>query len=114
MLFAIVLFSSLPAMAYDEKGEYFATGASSCGEFVANRRADDYRAVRDGAWVAGYITAYNLLTPDTHSIAGTSDLSSMLLWLDNYCQAKPLNILPEAMQALTMKLRPKRHRSGQK
>ncbi len=90
----------------------------SCGQYVVardeGRRGDYINQNVFISWVAGYITAYNRQTPDTYSIRGQTDLSAMLLWLENYCKEKPLGTFAYAMALLTNKLHPKRIRRAPK
>jgi len=89
-----------PAMAKDSKGGYETQGVRSCGEWVKNRKEDSWPETVQRTWVAGYITAYNMQTPDVYSILGSTDLESALLWMDKYCQENPLKDLTDGMQAL--------------
>jgi hypothetical protein len=103
-----------PASAADKDGAYNTTGSRSCGDWVKERKEDGWPAVSLAAWVAGYITAYNLHTPDTWDIKGKTDVESVLLWIDNYCQSTPLSNLASAMDELTTLLWPDRTVSAPK
>lgn len=116
-LLLLVLMGAMPlAFGADSQGTYKVYGAASCGDYV------DERAKRDSSkqihysqtrfWVAGWITAYNSLAQDTNDIMGNADMPSVLLWLEGYCKANPLEHLSDAMQAFTIQQRPKRKRSA--
>ena len=104
ILFAIVT----PASALDKDTNYRVMGALSCGEWVKERKEDGWETVVTISWVSGYLTAYNLLAPDTYNILGNTDRESVYLWIDNYCQANPLNDLSDAMVHLAIELQPGR------
>lgn len=56
-------------------------------------------------WVLGYLTAYNEhVAPDGNISAGT-DADGLMLWLDSYCQAHPLDNLGTATSALVAELK---------
>ncbi|MCZ6732537.1 MAG: hypothetical protein O7B27_08315 [Gammaproteobacteria bacterium] len=90
----------------------------SCGTYVAardeGRRGKLYEENNHIGWAFGYLTAYNLLTPDTYDIIGQTDLSAILLWLENYCKRNPLARFAEAMVLLTDELHPERIRKAPK
>jgi len=100
------------ATAADSKRVYVTQGVRSCGEWVKNRKIASWEDSVMRAWIAGYITAYNLQTPDVKSILGSTDLESVLLWMDKYCQENPLKGLAQGMQVLTDELWPNRKRTA--
>ncbi len=90
----------------------------SCGQYVTTRdeaRRGDYREENlHSNWIAGYVTAYNRQTPDTYDIFGQTDISAMLLWLENFCKQKPLVSFAAATWLLTDELHPRRIRKKPK
>lgn len=88
----------------------------SCGQYVAARnegRRGEYRKQNiHVSWIAGYLTAYNRQTPDTYDIRGQTDMSAMLLWLENYCKQNPLTAFAQTVERLTDELHPKRIRKA--
>lgn len=110
-----MLLAFVSASATDKLGESFASVMTiTCGDYVEARKLPHtLRYAQNSAWIAGYITAYNRLTPDTYSIFGNSNLASVELWLDSWCMANPLRNLPNGMEALIVELYPKRHRTEQ-
>ena len=90
----------------------------SCGQYVTardeGRRGDLRDENRHINWIFGYVTAYNLQTPDTQDILGQTDREAILLWLENYCKQNPLTDFAEAMEPLTDELHPKRIRKAPK
>jgi hypothetical protein len=97
----------------DRKGAYRLYGSRTCSEYLqAKQEGNPVGGVAVDGWVAGYISAYNSIAPDTFNIMGGSDLGGALLWLKNYCEKQPLSELGEAMQLLIKELQPKRKRQG--
>ncbi len=86
----------------------------SCEQYVAARdkaRRGEYRDQNlHFSWMLGYLTAYNTQTPDTYDIQGQTDLSGILVWLENYCKQNPLHGFIDAMTLLMDELHPKRIR----
>jgi len=101
-----------PATARDKDDMYWVQGAISCGEWVKFRKEDSWEAIASKAWIVGYITAYNLQTPDVFDILGSTDTESAYLWMDKYCQENPLSHLAKGMRALTKELWPNRKRTA--
>jgi hypothetical protein len=90
----------------------------SCGQYVAardERRTGEHRAENLHInWIFGYMTAYNTQTPDTYDIQGQTDLSEILVWLEDYCKQNPLHGFIDAMTLLMDELHPKRIRKAPK
>jgi len=100
-----------PVIAADKDRYYWVQGAISCGDWVKDRKKGGWVLNDDTYWIAGYITAYNLLTPDVHNIMGNTDMDSIYLWMDKYCQENPLSNLAGGMEILTHELWPNRKRT---
>jgi hypothetical protein len=92
------------------------TGYDSCSEFIAaSDECHQGYCVRFAifrAWLQGYMTSYNIMTPDTFDIAGgkareASD-KSLEGWLENYCKQNPSKGFTEAVEELTIDLYPTR------
>jgi len=119
--FLAMLLFPLLVTASDKNGAYshmIATDDATCGSYVSARddarRGNHFRENKYGNWLAGYITAFNSLTPDTNDIKGTADMSSLLLWLENYCKQHPLIDFVGATEILMAELYPKRTRQAPK
>lgn len=63
-------------------------GVPSCGDWVKNRTEQGWRGVADMNWFWGYLTGLAMVS-DKNFLKGT-DNASLLLWMDNYCKANPL------------------------
>jgi len=112
LLVLVLLCVALPAFGADANRNYKTIGARSCGAYIDERnRLDDTRtmvAIED--WVAGWITAYNVQTPDTYDIMGSADLKSVMLWIEDWCKANPLKHLSNAMDSFAEEQYPSRKR----
>lgn len=100
------------AWASDKNGDYSVQGATSCGSYIEDRKNNEWAAVADLTWIAGYISAYNRMTPDTYDILGGTDLKGVSLWMENWCKANPLSNVSGGMAALTRELWPRRYRTA--
>jgi len=111
LILAAALLCALPgAWARDASGSFETVGAKSCAAFMRDHKAQRWAYNADTAWVTGYLTAYNALTPDTSNILGDTDVSGAMLWLQKYCQSFPTHGLADGMLALTAHLQPNRSR----
>jgi hypothetical protein len=71
------------------------SGTSSCGTWLADR-SDPF----DSNWVNGYLTGYQDGGAVSLTERQTSDVAARSGWIDNYCQANPLNDLTDAIKYL--------------
>lgn len=76
----------------------YGDGASSCGEWVEARKGGDWYSM--GHWMLGFVTA---ATYEGRKLRDTKAVS-MALWMDNYCQSHPLDIIAEAAVKLVVDL----------
>ena len=79
-------------------------GNTSCGTWITNRRTDPGTARFEFSWLQGYITGLNAGLPSTDSnygqVGASIDVDAAKVWVDNYCQAHPLNNLADAATEL--------------
>jgi hypothetical protein len=105
-----------------DKGQYairYPGAGDSCGKFVSARdearrgapsRENEYRL-----WLEGYITGISMAAPNTYDVAGSVDLDSMLLWVENRCKQTPLKPFTDTVEALVVEeLMPKRQHHAPK
>ncbi len=112
LILAAILLGAIPGVwARDASGSFATVDARSCATFLRDQQAHGWDYNADAAWVAGYLTAYNAVTPDTGDILGDTDMSGALLWLQGYCKAHPAQGLAEGLAALTAELHPRRLRT---
>jgi hypothetical protein len=75
-------------------------GARSCGAWMEDQR-DEYLALIDEAWVAGYLSGYNLTADDGVDLP---DRSGAHAWITKYCRTHPLDGIWKASGELVNEL----------
>lgn len=94
----------------DFLGRYSEEVAARNAHHIESRTSTPYFfAIRH--YVLGWLTAYNMLTPDTYDII-PNGIDGALLWLNNYCSANPLQSLDAGLQALTVEAYPSRQQKA--
>ncbi len=101
-----------PVTAADKDGLFWWQDKISCGDWVKGRKEDSWTQTAYIFWIGGYITTYNLHIPDVYNILGSTDMESVFLWMDKYCQENPLSNLSIGMIVLTNELWPNRKRTA--
>jgi hypothetical protein len=80
------------------------SGTVSCGTWVTNRSNNPDMVFMEFSWVQGFITGLNAGLPIESSnnghVGAHLDTNAAQVWLDNYCQAHPLDELSDASLAL--------------
>jgi hypothetical protein len=86
--------------------EVFGAGTVSCGTWTQARQARSIGAGAGAQWVAGYLSGLNVGTASAgrDALSGT-DFDGLMGWIDNYCQAHPLDPLVTAAHRLMIALR---------
>jgi hypothetical protein len=84
--------------------QVWGAGTVSCGTWATERRRDSFLSIDEFTWVQGYVTGLNSGLPSTDSNYGQVgvqlDPDAAKVWLDNYCQAHPLESLARAADSL--------------
>ena len=107
---------SLPAHARDFEGGYaaYGAGAKSCSIYLKalkkGGRESDYFA----DWLIGYLSAFNVIMPNTYNILGESSFASSQEWLVRNCRRYPKELFVNAAARLTETLYPMRYQSSLK
>lgn len=86
--------------AADAAGNYgiWGLGQSSCHQF--SKAVDDAQRREYKAYIAGYLTSFNRVTPGVHQATGTRTMLDNLAVLDGYCSANPMDSFDQALQHL--------------
>ncbi len=105
-----LLITANPLPAADAEGNYvvWGQGRASCHSFRKALGSDGESGFR--AWLMGYLTAYNAVTPDTFRVSGQRDMDALLDWLDDYCATHQLDSLDRATRFMVEALYPDRQR----
>jgi hypothetical protein len=87
-------------------------GNKSCGSWTEARRAHNSTADIFEGWVAGYLSGSNSIIASSPALgidilkeaSAQGDAQGLWAWIDNYCQAHPLNSTATAANALGSEL----------
>ena len=120
-LLAVVALCGWPAQSQglpDEKGNYEKLGVGNleCGVWTQARQTGDVYAVWWKTlilgWVQGFVSGFNLYSPDTIDINERSDAETIAGWVDTYCQEHPHDDIAGAAEAFLHKSKKKPLRTG--
>lgn len=111
----LLLLSSSHLQARDFEGGYavYGAGGDSCTAYLAsmkNGERQDYFI----DWTIGYLTAFNVIMPNTYNILGESDFEEAQGWLQRHCNRYKNQLYINALIKLTEVLFPVRYQSGMK
>jgi len=89
ILFLLAL-TPMQLQADDSNGNFaiWGMGNKSCHNYNISRNTDEEQRYKD--YIMGFFTAFNIQMPDTYRIAGHMTLEEILVWLDDYCELKPV------------------------
>ena len=104
--FALVLNASLGvvatplARAADASGNYgiWGQGQASCHQFTTT--TDDAARREFKAFIAGYLTSFNRVTPGIHQITGQRSMQDNVATITAYCGEHPMDSVDQALQFL--------------
>jgi hypothetical protein len=81
----------------------FGAGPSaSCGAWTKARQSKTAQPAEQ--WVAGYLSGVNTTSDEPDTLMGT-DWDGVMTWMDNYCEARPLDKIVLAAIKLVQHLR---------
>ncbi len=107
---------SLPLQARDFEGAYavYGAGAQPCSTYTAavsqGGREEDFFI----DWMIGYLSAFNVIMPDTYDILGDNGFPLAQSWMADHCLKFPRESFVNAMARLTEVLYPTRYQAGLK
>lgn len=78
----------------------YSYGNASCGDWIAERKAPAADADVGLAWVLGYLTGIEEGRESRRIQFRHPDADAIAAWVDNYCQANPLDNLFQAAAKL--------------
>jgi len=100
---------SLPAKDMDGEFAVFGLGATRCGDYLQARRGNVAATRRYADWTLAYVSAFNLIVPNTYDLMGDYTLDQALDWLDEHCGGNPEQVYINAVAALGQSLFPSRN-----
>ncbi len=96
ILFLLALIP-LQSQAADSNGHFaiWGKGNKSCHSYNISRNSDEEQSFKD--YIMGYLTAFNVQMPETYRVAGHMKLDEILIWLDDYCELKPIMAFEQSL-----------------
>ena len=101
---AAVVSSALAAPSH-APSTILGNGAYSCGTWTADRRDGGEVWDTDRSWLAGYLSGYSVFGGSITNVIEGLDRDARAQWVDNYCDAHPLDPIYTAADALIAELR---------
>jgi hypothetical protein len=103
LVFGLLMVLCVGVAHADVPYEIYGAGTESCGTYVTEPHGSGAKLL-DVQWVLGYISPIGLWQSlENHKLADT-DANAMEVWVNNYCQAHPLDTLQGAVDALGLAL----------
>ena len=104
------------AMARDFEGAYavYGAGGDSCKVYLESVKSGGQKQDYFIDWTIGYLTAFNVIMPNTYNILGETDFAESQGWLQRHCNRYPKQLYINAVIKLTEVLYPLRFQSGMK
>ena len=110
---ALLIINGSTALAADSRGNYKVMASRSCDDVVKEIESKDGSSIDKTeffvleALVAGYLTEFNNLTPDTINIAPDA-VTGVLPFVHDYCRAHPSKNIYDALESFTKDAYPNR------
>ncbi|HLY47493.1 MAG TPA: hypothetical protein VKQ73_18085 [Stellaceae bacterium] len=105
----IAFISSMPCsspMSADAKIAILGRGNDSCGEWTQERQKRSWLGAALEQWVLGFFSAYNAYGQTINGdVTKGTDPYGVMAWIDNYCNAHPLDPIDFAAGHLLVELR---------
>jgi hypothetical protein len=105
---AVILGAALLLVASNAHAEgriVFGAGNITCGEWLKFRQSDDKPSMFQAqAYVDGFLSGYNMATAEPDFLLPEPKAVAFYAWIDNYCSAKPLDVLVQAIFSLRKEL----------
>lgn len=106
---ALAAFST-GAQAADSQGLYQTLYFVPCANYAEHRKEamGTGNNALDQVYIAGWLSGYNYLTPNTYDILPSHDLPGVMKWLDEFCKKNPSLSVDAGLLQLTDELYPNR------
>ena len=100
-----ILMAAHSVCAAENKSGIVGAGVSSCGKFLVV--AKDHAEIQNFfvAWTQGYLSALNVYHLSRGTTTDLSNAEGQKLWINNFCEAYPLEKYVVAVTALWAELR---------
>ena len=93
VLVIMIAASSVPAMGTDHQNAQ-AIGSTTCAAHIGQGAADNNKSI--AIWMAGYLSAYDLLTHNNFKVIEATDPATALVWITRWCSDNPERRLNDA------------------
>ena len=110
----LILSANVQARDFGENYAVFGAGAQPCNVYVLSMQKGGNEQDFFIDWMIGYLSAFNLMIPDTYNILGETDFPTAQRWLLDHCRKYPNELFVNAVARLTEVLYPTRYQSGLK
>ena len=109
-------FFSSTALARDFEDGYatYGAGAQPCSTYLMALKKGGNELDFFVDWMIGYMSAFNVIMPNTYDILGETEFPTTQRWLENHCRKYPRELFVNGMARLTEILYPTRYQSGLK
>jgi hypothetical protein len=103
----VVCAFAAPHLAFAQSEE-IGSGRRSCGDWTTSGSSRDIsqqtRHAMMTQWVFGFLSASALGSSSISDALKATDAEGLIHWIDNYCQANPLDSIDVAAEALALLL----------
>ena len=113
-LLMLLTVTTVKARDFEENYAVFGAGAQPCSTYVLSLQKGGKEEDFFIDWLIGYLSAFNLMIPETYNILGETDFPTAQRWLQEHCRKFPNELFINAVARLTEVLYPTRHQSGLK
>jgi hypothetical protein len=113
VLLFLLLIQQVTARDFEGGYAVYGAGSESCKVYLQSMKTgvkQDYFI----DWTIGYLTAFNVIMPNTYNILGESDFAESQGWLQRHCNRYKNQLYINAVIKLTEVLYPVRYQSGLK
>ena len=98
----LVLGATTGAALARQKYTTYGHGTRSCGDWLSDRKKQDWEALVKEAWVTGFVSGVGYASS---TALKQTDTEGLLSFIDRHCTDHPLDLLVEATTKLTTELR---------
>ena len=107
---------SQQVIARDFEGGYavYGAGGDNCKAYLNSMETGGRKQDYFIDYMIGYLTAFNVIMPNTYNILGESEFSESQGWLQRHCNRYPKQLYITALIKLTEVLYPLRYQAGLK
>jgi hypothetical protein len=90
LILGLILFAAAAHAQQPPKYNIIGPGASSCGTWTVDQRTNHGLYHLDQAWVLGFLSGIGYMGGSNSNPLRGLDSDAVTAWIDNYCQAHPL------------------------